>query len=246
MSDVMPDIISDAIPGTTPNAISDERPKRVSFHTLGCKLNFSESSTLARQFAEGGFERCSRAADADVCVVNTCSVTGQADKKCRNLIRRIASENPGAIIAVTGCYAQLRPDDIAAIDGVDIVVGNDAKGELYSKVAAMIAARNSSAKGSDSKKTDSKKTDAENTEDATRGAKNTGEKNHAAATHGCDSLPPTSFFAAFSSGDRTRAFLKVQDGCSYKCSYCTIPYARGESRSLSSPDLSKRETGWGV
>ena len=99
--------------------------RRVSFHTLGCKLNFSESSTLARQFAEGGFERVAPTAEADICVINSCSVTEHADKKCRNLIRRLHRRNPEAIIAVTGCYAQLKPQEIAAIDGVDIVLSNN-------------------------------------------------------------------------------------------------------------------------
>ena len=106
----------------------------VSFHTLGCKLNFSESSTLARQFAEGGFERVAPTAEADICVINSCSVTEHADKKCRNLIRRLHRRNPEAIIAVTGCYAQLKPQEIAAIDGVDIVLSNNDKGDLYRRV----------------------------------------------------------------------------------------------------------------
>ena len=104
--------------------------RRVSFHTLGCKMNFSESSTLARMFEEGGFERIESCSGADVCVINSCSVTEHADKKCRNLIRRIHRLNPHAIIAVTGCYAQLKPHEIAAIEGVDIVLGNNYKGDL--------------------------------------------------------------------------------------------------------------------
>ncbi|MDL2320159.1 tRNA (N(6)-L-threonylcarbamoyladenosine(37)-C(2))-methylthiotransferase MtaB [Alistipes sp. OttesenSCG-928-B03] len=167
--------------------------RRVSFHTLGCKLNFSETSTIARQFADGGFERCDTGRGADICVVNTCSVTEHADKKCRNLIRRLVRDNPGAIIAVTGCYAQLKPQTIAAIEGVDMVLGNNNKDELYSRVVAL------QGKGR-------------------------------AAVYSCGTEELTGFFAAFSTGDRTRAFLKVQDGCGYKCSYCTIPYARGESR----------------
>ena len=108
--------------------------RRVSFHTLGCKLNFSESSTLARQFAEGGFERVAPTAEADICVINSCSVTEHADKKCRNLIRRLHRRNPEAIIAVTGCYAQLKPQEIASIEGVDIVLSNNDKGDLYRRV----------------------------------------------------------------------------------------------------------------
>ena len=101
------------------------QPRRVNFHTLGCKLNFSESSTLAREFERGGFVRVAPTAEADICVINSCSVTEHADKKCRNLIRRLHRRNPEAIIAVTGCYAQLKPQEIAAIDGVDIVLSNN-------------------------------------------------------------------------------------------------------------------------
>lgn len=169
--------------------------RRVSFHTLGCKLNFSESSTLAREFEQGGFVRVAPEAEADICVVNTCSVTEHADKKCRNLIRKLHRRNPGAIIAVTGCYAQLKPEDIAAIDGVDIVLGNNDKGDLYKRVLEL-----------------------------------TGKGR--ARVYSCDTDSLTRFFAAFSSGDRTRAFLKVQDGCDYCCAYCTIHYARGASRNL--------------
>ncbi|MEG0499949.1 MAG: tRNA (N(6)-L-threonylcarbamoyladenosine(37)-C(2))-methylthiotransferase MtaB [Rikenellaceae bacterium] len=167
--------------------------KKVSFHTLGCKLNFSESSTMARQFAENGFERVSSDTEADIYVINTCSVTDSADKKCRNIIRKLSHTNPNAIIAVTGCYAQLKPAEIAAIEGVDIVVGSNNKGELLSYVQQLTA----KGKG---------------------------------AIYTCDTDEITTFFSSFSSGDRTRSFLKVQDGCSYKCSYCTIPLARGASR----------------
>ncbi len=167
--------------------------RRVNFHTLGCKLNYSETSTLARQFQEGGFIRVAPAEPSDICVINTCSVTEHADKKCRNLIRRLHRRNPDAIIAVTGCYAQLKPNDIAAIDGVDIVLSNNNKGDLYKRVVEL-------------------------------------NKGGQTAVYSCSTEELTSFFAAFSSGDRTRAFLKVQDGCDYKCSYCTIHYARGASR----------------
>lgn len=177
------------------------RTKRVSFHTLGCKLNFSETSTLARQFESGGYERVSDERDADICVINSCSVTEHADKKCRNLVRRIHRRNPQAIIAVTGCYAQLKPEEIAAIDGVDIVLGNNHKGELYKVTSEMFA------------------------------------KADKPFVSSCSAEELTSFFAAFSSGDRTRAFLKVQDGCDYKCAYCTIHYARGSSRNMPIADL---------
>ncbi len=172
---------------------------RVSFHTLGCKLNFSESSTLARHFEdEGGFVRVDPTAESDICVINSCSVTEHSDKKCRNLIRKLHRRNPNAIIAVTGCYAQLKPNDIAAIDGVDIVLSNNDKGELLKQVVALIS------RGSD------------------------GSESPVVTSCTTDEL--TSFFSSFSSGDRTRAFLKVQDGCDYKCAYCTIHYARGKSR----------------
>lgn len=175
--------------------------KKVSFHTLGCKLNFSESSTLARQFTENGFERTTSSNEvADIYVINTCSVTDSADKKCRNIIRKLSHTNPDAIIAVTGCYAQLKPSEIAAIEGVDIVVGSNNKGELLSYVQKM-------------------------TEKGKGGI------------YTCETDEITTFFSSFSSGDRTRSFLKVQDGCSYKCSYCTIPLARGASRNQPIKDI---------
>ena len=174
--------------------------KKVSFHTLGCKLNFSESSTIARQFEAGGFVRVSDREPADICVINTCSVTEHADKKCRNIIRKLVRENPNAIIAVTGCYAQLKPREIAAIDGVDLVVSNQDKGELFRHVVQL-------------------------------------SNHHGPVVYACQAEELTSFFAAFSSGDRTRAFLKVQDGCNYKCAYCTIPYARGASRNPPIADI---------
>ena len=174
--------------------------RRVNFHTLGCKLNFSDSSTFARECELVGFVRVSPDAEADICVINSCSVTEHADKKCRNLIRKLHRRNPGAIIAVTGCYAQLKPQEIAAIEGVGIVLSNNDKGMLYKRVVEL------SGKGR-------------------------------AQIYSCDTESLTSFFAAFSSGDRTRAFLKVQDGCDYKCAYCTIHYARGGSRNMPIADL---------
>ena len=172
--------------------------RRVSFHTLGCKLNFSESSTFARQFEQEGFERVSSEAEADICVINSCSVTEHADKKCRNLIRRIHRRNPKALIAVTGCYAQLKPQEIARIEGVSLVLSNNDKGDLYKRVVEL-----------------SGKTEI----------------------YSCETDSLTRFFAAFSSNDRTRTFLKVQDGCDYCCAYCTIHYARGSSRNLPVADL---------
>lgn len=176
--------------------------RRVSFHTLGCKLNFSESSTIARQFEEGGFVRVGANDECDICVINSCSVTEHADKKCRNLIRKLHRRNPQAIIAVTGCYAQLKPNEIAAIDGVDIVLSNNDKGDLYQTVLDVMA----------------------------RGGQ---------CVTSCDCEDITRFFAAFSSGDRSRSFLKVQDGCDYKCAYCTIHYARGASRNMPIAEIVK-------
>ena len=174
--------------------------KRVSFHTLGCKLNFSESSTLAREFERGGYLRVEPSEPTDVAVINSCSVTEHADKKCRNIIRKIHRRNPNAIIAVTGCYAQLKPNDIAAIEGVDLVLSNNDKGDLFSRVDQL------SAKGK-------------------------------AEVFSCSVENLTRFFPAYSSADRTRSFLKVQDGCDYKCAYCTIHSARGASRNMPIAEL---------
>lgn len=174
---------------------------KVCFYTLGCKLNFSESSTLAREFVENGHQRTEEFREADVCIINSCSVTEHADKKCRNIIRRIHKLNPEAIIAVTGCYAQLKPREIADIEGVDIVLSNNDKGDMYQKVVEL------------------------------------GKKGLRQEVTSCTTEELTRFFAAFSSGDRTRAFLKVQDGCDYCCSYCTIHNARGASRNMPISDL---------
>lgn len=175
-------------------------PRRVNFHTLGCKLNFSESSTIARQFEEGGFVRVAPDEEADICIINSCSVTEHADKKCRNIIRKLHRRNPNAIIAVTGCYAQLKPQEIADIEGVDIVLGNNDKGATYQRVVEL-------------------------------------SKRGRSQVYSCETDDITSFFAAFSGGDRTRAFLKVQDGCDYCCSYCTIHNARGASRNIPIADI---------
>lgn len=174
--------------------------KRVSFHTLGCKLNFSESSTLAREFERGGYRRVEASEPTDVAVINSCSVTEHADKKCRNIIRKIHRRNPNAIIAVTGCYAQLKPEAIAEIDGVDIVLSNNDKGDLFRRVDEL-------------------------------------KERGKAEVYSCSVENLTRFFAAYSSGDRTRSFLKVQDGCDYKCAYCTIHYARGSSRNIPIADI---------
>ncbi len=171
--------------------------RKVAFCTLGCKLNFSETSTLARQFAAEGFEEVRPGPDVDILVVNTCSVTEHADKKCRNLIRRFHKLAPDARIVVTGCYAQLKPQEILAIEGVDLVVGADRKGELV------------------------------------RLALEGGDKRG----YSCEIDAVETIFPAYSSGERTRSFLKVQDGCDYHCAYCTVPLARGRSRNLPVADL---------
>ncbi|MCC8089630.1 MAG: tRNA (N(6)-L-threonylcarbamoyladenosine(37)-C(2))-methylthiotransferase MtaB [Rikenellaceae bacterium] len=167
--------------------------RRAGFYTLGCKLNYSETSTIARQLEEHGIIRADKGEQADIYIINTCSVTENSDKKCRNTIRKIIRENPKAIVVVTGCYAQLKAHEIASIEGVDLVIGNSEKGSIADMVKSM------------------------------SGKSGT-------VIHTCDAEDLTSFFSSFSSGDRTRTFLKIQDGCDYKCSYCTIPLARGGSR----------------
>jgi threonylcarbamoyladenosine tRNA methylthiotransferase MtaB len=168
--------------------------KRVAFYTLGCKLNFSETSTLKRSFAENDFEITSFEEEADVYVINTCSVTQDANRDCRKVVRRAQKSNPNAFIAVVGCYAQLEPEEIAQIDGVDLVLGAKEKFQIFDLVPSF-------------------------------------EKVNQTIIHRSDVNEAVDFHHAFSSNDRTRAFLKVQDGCDYKCSFCTIPLARGKSRS---------------
>ena len=172
--------------------------KKIAFHTLGCKLNFAETSTIARSFPEESFERVPANSKADVYVINTCSVTDAADKKCRHAIKKFVSLSPDAFIAVVGCYAQLNPQEIASIPGVDLVLGNNEKFDI-----------------TDYLKNSDKKLITE--------------------VHSCDLAVTDSFNISYSLGDRTRSFLKVQDGCDYGCSYCTIPIARGRSRN---PDIS--------
>ncbi len=169
---------------------------RVSFYTLGCKLNYAETSTLERDFEKHAFSIVPFGDPADVTVVNTCSVTSEADRKCRNIIRRALRANPESFVVVTGCYAQLQPDEIAAIDGVDVVLGAGEKFRLFQLVDEF--------------------TKQETTQVAVSCIDDVRE-----------------YGPAFSSGDRTRAFLKVQDGCDYACAFCTIPMARGASRSQS-------------
>ncbi|MBE6225036.1 MAG: tRNA (N(6)-L-threonylcarbamoyladenosine(37)-C(2))-methylthiotransferase MtaB [Bacteroidales bacterium] len=178
--------------------------KTVAFVTLGCKLNFSETSTIAHQFLDAGYQRVPQSKPADIYVINTCSVTEHADKKCRQAIRKLHKQNPDAIIAVTGCYAQLKPAEIMAIEGVDLVVGADRKGDVFQLVSEIPA------------------------------------KQGTARSYSCAINEVETIFPAYSHGERTRSFLKVQDGCNYHCSYCTIPLARGKSRNLPIATLVKQ------
>ena len=170
--------------------------KKVSFYTLGCKLNFSETSTIARQFEDAGYAKVNFEDTPDIYVINTCSVTENADKKCRQLVRKAMKTNPSAFVAIIGCYAQLKPEQISEIPGVDIVLGANEKFNIIEYI-------------------DNLEKDAD-TVMQFEAIKNTKE-----------------FVPSFSYGDRTRSFLKVQDGCDYFCSFCTIPLARGRSRSNS-------------
>lgn len=168
--------------------------KTVSFHTLGCKLNFSETSTIARLMQEKGFKKIPLDEGADVCVINTCSVTENADKECKQIVKSALAKNPDTFIAVVGCYAQLKPDEISNIEGVDVVLGASEKFKLLNYI-------------------------------------NFSGKNTHTEIHNCDIGDVNTFVDSFSIGDRTRSFLKVQDGCDYSCTFCTIPLARGKSRS---------------
>ena len=168
--------------------------KSVAFHTLGCKLNYSETSTISRLLENEGFQKKEFTEKADVYVINTCSVTDNADKECRQLVRRIQRKSPESLVVITGCYAQLKPKEIAAIEGVDLVLGAAEKFNIAHHLKEL-------------------------------------SKNDSAKICSCDIEEVTGFNAAFSINDRTRTFLKVQDGCDYNCSFCTIPMARGKSRS---------------
>ena len=170
-----------------------QKNRSVAFHTLGCKLNFSETSTIARMLEQEGFEKKDFEDFADVYVINTCSVTDNADKECRYLVRKIQKKTPESLIVITGCYAQLKPNEIASIPGVDLVLGAAEKFNIVQHISEL-------SKGDSTK------------------------------ICSCDIETVTEFNASFSSNDRTRTFLKVQDGCDYNCSFCTIPMARGKSR----------------
>lgn len=168
--------------------------KKVAFYTLGCKLNFSETSTIARSFKDEGFARVDFSEEADIYVINTCSVTENADKRFKTIVKQAQKVNPDAFVAAIGCYAQLKPEELADVDGVDLVLGATEKFKI---------------------------TDYLN--DLT--------KNDFGEVHSCEIEEADFYVGSYSIGDRTRAFLKVQDGCDYKCTYCTIPLARGISRS---------------
>ena len=174
--------------------------KTAVYYTLGCKLNFSETSTIGKALKEAGVRTARKGEKADICVVNTCSVTEVADKKCRQAIHRLIKNHPGAFVVVTGCYAQLKPEQVAAIEGVDVVLGAEEKGRLLDYLGDL----------------------------------SKHEKGEAITSTFHDIR---SFSPSCSRGDRTRYFLKVQDGCDYFCSYCTIPFARGRSRNGKIEDI---------
>ena len=171
-----------------------QKRRSVAFHTLGCKLNFSETSALSRMLENDGFEKKDFTDEADVYVINTCSVTENADKECRQLVRRIQRKSPESFVVITGCYAQLKPKEIAEIPGVDLVLGAAEKFNITQHIKNL-------------------------------------HKNDAAKICSCDIEDVAGFNSSYSLAERTRTFLKVQDGCDYNCSFCTIPMARGKSRS---------------
>lgn len=172
---------------------------KAAFYTLGCKLNFSETSTIARSFTTEGFERVDFSEKADVYVINTCSVTENADKRFKNIVKQALKSNPKGFIVAVGCYAQLKPHELAAVDGVDLVLGATEKFKVTSYIHELLNDPSRTASG--------------------------------AEVHSCEINEADFYVGSYSIGDRTRAFLKVQDGCDYKCTYCTIPLARGISRS---------------
>ncbi|OQD43474.1 tRNA (N(6)-L-threonylcarbamoyladenosine(37)-C(2))-methylthiotransferase MtaB [Croceivirga radicis] len=168
--------------------------KKVAFYTLGCKLNFSETSTIARNFQEEGFDRVDFTEKADIYVVNTCSVTENADKRFKTIVKQAQKVNQEAFVVAVGCYAQLKPEELAAVDGVDLVLGATEKFKITDYLNDL-------------------------------------SKNDKGEVHSCEINEADFYVGSYAIGDRTRAFLKVQDGCDYKCTYCTIPLARGISRS---------------
>ncbi len=187
--------------------------KTAKFYTLGCKLNFSETSTFARTLYNMGVREAKKSESADICLINTCSVTEVADHKCRQIIHRMVRQNPGAFVIVTGCYAQLESATIAKIEGVDLVLGSNEKADLIQYLS-----------------------DAWNKTDIDSSADKSSEEGKG-KYHSVKTKDIKSFQASCSRGNRTRYFLKVQDGCNYFCTYCTIPYARGFSRNPSIESL---------
>jgi threonylcarbamoyladenosine tRNA methylthiotransferase MtaB len=176
--------------------------KKIAFHTLGCKLNFTETSAISRLFPEDQFERVPATQQADIYIINTCTVTDTADKKCRQAIKKFIHRSPDAFIAVVGCYAQLKPQEISSIPGVDLVLGNNEKFDISYYLSNLT-------------------------------------KRSKPHVYSCALSPSDKFIDACSAGDRTRSFLKVQDGCDYGCAYCTVPLARGHSRN---PDIASLVT----
>ncbi|NNK10427.1 MAG: tRNA (N(6)-L-threonylcarbamoyladenosine(37)-C(2))-methylthiotransferase MtaB, partial [Flavobacteriaceae bacterium] len=168
--------------------------KKVAFYTLGCKLNYSETSTIARSFTNSGYENVDFEQWADIYVINTCSVTENADKRFKTIVKKAQKSNPEAFLIAIGCYAQLKPEELAAVDGVDLVLGATEKFKITDYLNDL-------------------------------------SKNDHGEVHSCEIQEADFYVGSYSLGDRTRAFLKVQDGCDYKCTYCTIPLARGISRS---------------
>ncbi len=177
--------------------------KKVTFHTLGCKLNFAESSSIGKMLLENGFRKAKTGEKADVCIINTCSVTETADRKDRQAIKQMIKKHPGAFVIVTGCYAQLKPGEIASIEGVDLVLGTQQKFDILQHLLEL-------QKMQETKIVHTERKDI------------------------------NTFFPSCTQGDRTRFFLKVQDGCDYFCSYCTVPIARGKSRNGSIADTVKQ------
>lgn len=169
------------------------KDKKAVYYTLGCKLNFSETATIERTLQEAGIRTACRGEKADICIINSCAVTQEAEKKCRQAIHKLVRRHPGAYVVVTGCYAQLSPEKLAKETGVDVVLGIDRKGNVLDHLGSL-------------------------------------EKNSVGEWHACPSKEVRNFVHSCSRGDRTRYFLKVQDGCDYFCTYCTIPFARGRSR----------------
>jgi threonylcarbamoyladenosine tRNA methylthiotransferase MtaB len=174
--------------------------KKVAFYTLGCKLNYSETSTIGRLFNDAGFETVNFTDAADVYIINTCSVTENADKKCRKVVKEALKHSPNAYVTIVGCYAQLKPQEISEIEGVDMVLGAAEKFRIVEFISDLT-------------------------------------KNPKAVIHNSPIEETNQFIASYSYGDRTRTFLKVQDGCDYSCTFCTIPLARGKSRSALIPNI---------